>query len=530
MTKALFKKQMMEVFSWIYQNKKTGKNRSVQGVVLYVLLYLLVFGMLGEMFWMTADMLCEPLVQAGFAWLYFALMGMISVALGVFGSVFNTYASLYQAKDNDLLLAMPVLPSRILLIRLSGVFMMGLMYELIVMIPAVLVYFLRADVGAVAVIFTLLIPLVLAILVLTLSAVLGWLVAVISSRLKNKNVIVVFLSLIFIALYYYVYGRAYQILGMIAANPQAVGDKVRSILYPFYHMGLAAEGNMVSMLIFTGIVGAFFALVYVILSRSFLGIATSNRGTVKVQYTERFTEKKSISQALLGKELKRFLGSSNYMLNCGLGIVIMIVGAVALLIKADVVRTMIHEILRNQEITALIAAAAICMFTSMNDITAPSVSLEGNNLWLVQVFPISAKQVLMAKLKLHLILTLVPAAVLTAAVEWVIKPSVPFAVMIPLAAAAFIVLMAEFGLFMNLKMPNLTWTSEIVPIKQSLNVMIALFGGWAVVVGLAAAYYFLRNVLSPLAYLMAATVVIAVVDVILLRWISGRGARILETL
>ena len=193
MTKALLKKQMMEVFSWIYQNKKTGKNRSVQGVVLYVLLYLLVFGMLGGMFWMTADMLCEPLVQAGFGWLYFALMGMISVALGVFGSVFNTYASLYQAKDNDLLLAMPVLPSRILLIRLSGVFMMGLMYELIVMIPAVLVYFLRADVGAAAVIFTLLIPLVLAILVLTLSAVLGWLVAVISSRLKNKNVIVVFL-------------------------------------------------------------------------------------------------------------------------------------------------------------------------------------------------------------------------------------------------------------------------------------------------------------------------------------------------
>ena len=60
--------------------------------------------------------------------------------------------------------------------------------------------------------------------------------------------------------------------------------------------------------------------------------------------------------------------------------------------------------------------------------------------------------------------------------------------------------------------------------------MIALFGGWAVVVGLAAAYYFLRNVLSPLAYLMAVTVVIAVVDMILLQWICGKGARILETL
>lgn len=520
----------MEVFSWIYQNKKTGKNRSVQGVILYSLLYLLVFGMLGAMFWMTADMLCEPLVQAGFAWLYFALMGLISVALGVFGSVFNTYSSLYQAKDNDQLLAMPVLPSRILLIRLSGVFMMGLMYELIVMIPAVLVYFLRADPGALAVIFTLLIPFVLAILVLTLSAVLGWLVAIISSKLKNKNVVVVVLSLVFIAAYYYVYVQAYQILGTIAANPQAVGDKIRTILYPFYHMGLAAEGKLSSMLIFTGIVGGLFALVYVVLSRSFLGIATSNRGTAKVQYKERFTEKQSVSQALLGKELKRFLGSATYMLNCGLGIVMMIVGAIALVIKADVVRTMIHEIFRNQEIIALIAAAAICMFVTMNDITAPSVSLEGKNLWLMQVFPISGKQVLMAKLKLHLILTLVPAAVLTAAVEWVIKPSLPYAVLIPLAVAAFILLMGEFGLFMNLKMPNLTWTSEVVPIKQSMSVMIVLFGGWAAVVGLGAVYYFLRNLMSPMIYLVVAVFVVTVVDVILMKWICGRGARIMEML
>ena len=33
---------------------------------------------------------------------------MIALALGIFGSVFNTFASLYQAKDNDLLLSLPI--------------------------------------------------------------------------------------------------------------------------------------------------------------------------------------------------------------------------------------------------------------------------------------------------------------------------------------------------------------------------------------------------------------------------------------
>ena len=278
MTKALFKKQMMEVFSWVYRNRKSGKNRSKKGILAYILLYLFLFAFLGGVFYMVAGMLCAPLAAAGLGWLFFALMGLMAVALGVFGSVFSTYSSLYRAKDNDLLLSMPVPAAKILLVRLSGVFAMGLLYELIVMIPTVIVYFMAAQPSALGVIFTLLIPLVLSILILTLSCLLGWVVALVSGKLKNKNVIVVLLSLAFIAAYYYFYAQAYSILQGILANPQAVGSKIRSILYPSYQMGLAAEGRALPMLLFTAIVAALFAIVYLALSRSFLKLATANRG------------------------------------------------------------------------------------------------------------------------------------------------------------------------------------------------------------------------------------------------------------
>ncbi len=52
----------------------------------------------------------------GYGWLYYALMGLLALAFGVFGSVFSTYAGLYQAKDNELLLSMPIPPRRILLV------------------------------------------------------------------------------------------------------------------------------------------------------------------------------------------------------------------------------------------------------------------------------------------------------------------------------------------------------------------------------------------------------------------------------
>jgi len=451
--------------------------------------------------------------------------------LGVFGSVFNTYASLYKSKDNDLLLSMPVPPSKILLIRLSGVYFMGLMYELIVMIPALIVWLQTAKVGVSGVICTLLIPLVLSFLILVLSALLGWLVALVSDRLKNKNVVVVLLSLIFIAAYYYFYSHALAIIQSILANPQMIGNRVRSILYPLYHMGLAAEGSLLSMLIFTVIVSVLFAVVFWMLSRNFLKIATANRGEAKTQYKEKRTAARSVSQALLYKELRRFLGSASYMLNCGLGIVIMLVSAAALVWKREAVQAMLYALFPgNQEMVFLSAAAAVCLLSTMNDITAPSVSLEGKNLWLVQVFPVSGRQVLMAKLKLHLILTMIPAAVLIAAVEWVLKPTPGFAVLIPVAVALFILVMAEFGLFINVKKPNLHWTNEIIPIKQSIGVMLSLFGGWALTLALIGGYYLTARLLSPLAYLAVVALLLFAADAGLLHWLRTRGAEIFENL
>ena len=184
----------------------------------------------------------------------------------------------------------------------------------------------------------------------------------------------------------------------------------------------------------------------------------------------------------------------------------------------------------SKAMTSLLAAAAICMIASMNDISAPSVSLEGKNLWLLQSLPVAGRQVLMAKLKLHLALTLFPAVVLLAAVEIVLKPALAFAILIPVSVFAFILFMAAFGLFIGVKAPNLTWTSEVVPIKQSLSVTVALFGGWAAVAVLAGGWFLLRHVLDAAVYLLLAAVLLLVLGLLLIGWLRHRGGEIFETL
>ena len=529
MTKALFKKQLMEVFAWVYKDRKSGKIRTAKSIAVYVVLYLFLFGFLGSVFYIAADSLCKPLLTVQMGWFYWCLMGLISIFLGVFGSVFNTYSSLYSAKDNDLLLSMPIPTSKILLVRLFGVYAMGLMYELIVMVPTVIVWFLNAPFSVIGTVCVVLIPFVLSVFVLVLSAVLGWVVALIAGKLKHKNIITVFISIAFIAAYYYVYGKAYSILQTLLANAEAVGKKMKSVLYSLYQMGLAAEGNILSMVIFTAIIGALFLVVYLVLARSFLGLATANKGSVKKEYKGQKQKEKSVSGALLQKELRRFLGSANYMLNCGLGIIFMPVAAVMLFWKAGTVREFL-ALPFLQNILPLLAVAGICMIATMNDMTAPSVSLEGKNLWLVQSFPVDSRQVLWAKLKLHLILTLIPAMPLIVAVEWLIKPNLIFGVLIPVAVVLFVLLMGTLGLCVNLKMPNLNWTSEIVPIKQSMSVMIALFGGWAIIVAFAVVYFLLDSIFSPLWYLAAVSVILVVACIVLLHWLFTKGTKIFEKL
>ncbi len=526
MTRALLKKQMLEVFSWLYRDRKSGKIRSKGSIALYALLYLFLFGMLASVFFSAATMLCEPLVQSGLTWLYFALMGLISIALGAFGSVFNTYSSLYQAKDNDLLLSMPIPTRAILLARLTGVYALGLMYELIVMLPTLLVYYLAGSPSPLSVVLSLLLPPLLSVVVLTLSCVLGWVVALISSRLRRKNAAIVALSLAFLAAYFYLYGRAYEMLQGILADAQAVSEGIRTALYPLYLMGKGAQGSILAMLGFAAIVLALFGVVYLLLSRSFLRLTFSSRTAARVRARKTGSLKAgSVSGALLRKELRRFLGSSVYMLNCGLGVVMMPVAAVALLLKADAVRNMLSILPGAEGFLPLIAAAGVCALISMVDLTAASVSLEGKTLWLVQSLPVTGWQVLRAKVQLHLLLTLPPVLLLCICTAIALRLLPLQAMLLFCIAAGFALFSALFGLALNLRLPVMHWTNETVPVKQSASVLLSLFGAWAAVGVLCILYATLQNFVNPEIFLLLAASLLGLSALALYGWIKKYGAR-----
>lgn len=529
---ALLKKQLLETFSGFLQNRKTGKSRKGAALVGFIILYIFLFFMIGVMFFTAASSMCEPLSQAGLGWLYFALMGLLSIMFGILGSVFNTYASLYKSKDNEFLLSLPIPPRFILIARLLSVGLWSFVYVGVVFIPTIIVFWLKTSPTFLAVVFDVILILLLAIFVLTLSCILGWVVAKIAGKLKNKNIVTVAASLVFIALYYWLYSKAYSYLQFIISNADAIGQKIRGVAYPLYLMGKMGEGDFVSAVLFALIIAAFFVIVFLVLSRTFIKIAASNHAAAKTKYKEKSVKGKSRDGALLQKEFRRYLGSPTYMLNCSLGSVMILILGVVVLVKSDIIQKVLFSLSENAgpSLIPFVICIALCVAASMNDVTAPSISLEGKNIWIAQSLPVSAWQVLKSKIKLHLWLTEIP--VLFCSVCFVISArlsglSAFFVILIPLI---FVLLSASFGLFLNLKMPNLTWTNEAAPVKQSLCVTIALFSGMIFQAVVGAVYFLLRNFVSVEIFLLILALLVSFLSGLILGWLKTKGARIFERL
>lgn len=525
------KKQLFEIFRSYFYDAKKNKARTRGATIGYIVLFvLLMAGLLGGMFGVLSHTMCGPLAALDMDWLYFVIMGMMAVFLGAFGSVFNTYSGLYLAKDNDLLLSMPIPVRVIMTSRLLSVYLMGLMYSGIVILPAILVYWFTVPVTAGRILGGVVLLVDISLFVLTLSCVLGWVVAKISLKLKRKSSITVVVSLVFFGLYYFVCFRSQAMITDLLLNAEDVGNKIRGI-YPLYLFGRVACGDGVAMLIVSAVVIALLALVWYLIARSFLKIATASGNTAKVVYHEKAVKQASIDTALLRKELGRFTASPLYMLNCGLGTVFLLVLAVLALIKGREIFLMMNALFAGGEgFVTVLAALCLCLLAGSNDISTPSVSLEGKSLWIAQSLPIAPWQALRAKLRLHLLVTEVPLVVCAACVAAVSGAALPEIIMMVVTPMVYVVLTAAFGLFMGLKRPNLNWTSEVAPIKQGLAVFLSMFGGWLVAAALGFLYYALMARVGAVAFLLAATVLFAVLALVLLRWLKGRGAEIYQHL
>lgn len=530
----LLKKQMTEIFRAYFYNAKKNTKRSLLSTILFMILYgILMVGVMGGMFSYLALQLCRPFTQVHMEWFYFLLMSLIAIALGTFGSVFNTYSGLYLSKDNDLLLSMPIPARSILLARLASVYLMGFMYSAVVSLPTIIVYWVQVQANIWTVTGGIVLVLVLSFLVLFLSCVLGWCVAKISQKLKNKSLITVVVSLVFLGAYYFVFYKAQTVIMALLNHAVLYGDKVKEKAYLAYLFGRIGQGDGLAMLLYLLITLFLCGVTFLVMSKSFIHMVTMQESSAKKKYVEKRAKQRKPSMALLLKELGKFLSSPTYILNCGLGTVFSIILGVFVLVKKEDILSVVEWIWsdgKGNEAITIIAISTIIFTAAMNIMVVPSVSLEGKSIWIAQSLPVAPWEWLKAKMKLQIMTTLIPVLVCSICVVAAVSQSVEQTIAIIGIPALFVLFMTVFGMFLGISMPNLTWTNETAPIKQSISVIIALIGGWALGIGNAVLYFLWCHKIGVNAYVLLEGILLLVVTAAFSVWLKKRGAKLFAML
>lgn len=529
MLKALIRKQFSELFGNYFYNRKTGKPLSKKQTGLRFFGFAVLCLFLCACFAGVAFGAGQVL-EAGMDRLYFTLLGSAAIVFGTFGSVFNTYAGLYRAKDNDLLLSMPIYPRQILISRLIGVVGLAFLYSGMIWLPSIVVYcILAAPVSAAVIAADVFLWIVIAFFVSVLTCLLGWVVALIASKLKNKSFVIVLVSLTCLGLYYMVCFRMGDLFEGLLKNSAAVDSSLNTWARLLVCLGEGACGNITSMLIFTGVTAVLCAVCFAIMSKSFFRITLrSEPAGTKKAYKEEKTGRRDVKIALYMREMKMFTSSATYMMNCGLGLVMLPVLAVIMLVKADSIQVILSAIPSDipelQGIICPIALAAVSFFASLNLISTPSVSLEGNRLWVLRSLPVSGKQVLQAKLMLHVSLGTIPVCVSTLLFGIALRCTAAEIIIMIIFAFLFNAYSGLFGLIIGVRRPSFNWTNETYPIKQSANVLISMLACWAGSLIMPGLCWLGGRVMDQTLSLMLTTVLLAGICFVLLRVMNTRSA------
>jgi ABC-2 type transport system permease protein len=525
MLRSLVKIRLAMIFGAAVRISKGKKKRGPLTKALIALLALYVVGAFMLQFGMLFSGFCAPMHSAGYDMLYFALAGVIAFALIIIGSVFMTHSQLFEARDNELLLSMPIPPAVILTSRMLTLLAMDYLIEALVLIPAAVVYGITAAFSVSGIIIFAAASLLLPFPALALSCLVGWLIAVISRKFRAKSLIVTSLSVISLLLYFYFYIKINGYISYLVANGSAVTEAIHKAFLPAYLYGMAiSHGDMASLMQFFLFAAVPFLAVCLALSRAFIQIATNRTGIAKAGYRRRPLRVRGARSALVRKELRHFFSNPMYILNGAMGVLFTFILPIGILVKRDLFAVVIAEIPGLDRHIGPVIVLVLCGLTSTSIISAPSISLEGKNLWIAQSLPVDGSDVLLAKAYAHMIICM-PAILFAAAVLDImlaISPAMKAFVFI----APLLLTMAEalYGVAINLRFPRFDWISETEAIKQGASTLIAIFSAIGMIAGAALLYtQALSGSISAELYILLLCVLLAAVSLFLFKYLKGKG-------
>lgn len=417
-----------------------------------------------------------------------AVFMMAASVMALITTIYKTNGLLFGFKDYDLIMSLPVKTSTIIASRLMILYFMNLMFTALLMLPSSVVYAILANppiaFWPIMIICLLMVPLVPVVLATIVGSIISW----VSSHFKRKNGA----NIVFTLIALFAWMLFCMNMNGVAENIALYGDTIMNTLYGIYpltrlYMEAVTQFNVLSFLLFALISLGAFALFAVVVSKFFIRLnsaITANR--TKSNYKMQALKITSPKKSLLKKEFKRITSSSNYMLNSCMGLIMAVVASALVLIIGPmqalsfVGYDRILEQVNFSGTLASLASMALSFFAVLTCPSAASISIEGKSLWIMKSLPVKARDIIMSKLKVNLILVAVAIVISATLLNIALKPDPLHAILLYLTPLVYGLFTSFAGISLNLKYPNFNWNNELEVIKRGKPMSIMVMVGMVI--------------------------------------------------
>lgn len=448
----------------------------------------------------------------------------------LFTSIYKVKGVLFGFKDYDIVMSLPVKTWVVVASRLMLLYLINMVFVLSLLVPNYIIYGIMAKPSPVFYVLSMVSLLFIPIIPIIIASILGVILAVISAGFKYSNVIhmiLMFASIILI----FVVSFQMQDESQFMEFGTLIRDKMVEV-YPlaaWYLKGII-DYDILSYVAF--LVVSFLALIVfsIIVGRYFKWMNTAmsaKRTTTNYQVKE--LKKSGQLKALFKKEAKRYFSCTIYVFNTAFGLVLMLIGAIALLFFKSEQIEQILDIPAAAGMLKDMVPYLMSFMVGMVAITASSISLEGKNIWILKSSPISANTILGAKIIFSLSLT-IPVSFLTALIAgFGLKMSFLNFLLTILLPIAYCYLTAVLGLVINLKLPMLEWKNETVVVKQSAASMLGTLSSF-LTVGIPFVLLIVVDGMNKMAFGFGTVVVVLLVSGLLQSYLNNQGGKLINRL
>ncbi|MDR2931129.1 MAG: hypothetical protein LBV06_09540 [Propionibacteriaceae bacterium] len=510
--------------------RRRGKsNRSIGVLSMFVILLALIVAYST----LVAHSLAVATQPAHLEWLVLAF-GLAFASFLIFVTSMYTFdALLFSSTDTDQLFAYPVAKWVIIVSKISGLVIQNWIMAAAIFLPCVGVYAYFTHPGPVFYLYAVICWVIVPGVPLCAMGMVSYVVGLVASGTRFKQYLNIVLTLGLMA------GLILSInvgLRRLTGSITSV-DVLMPALERYYPpIGYAASamrtGSAVDLLIAIAWNILPFIALAALIARSYASIRSRTATAHRSRTTHVGYQSNSVGRALLRKEVGRLLGSPTYLLNTCIGAPLLVVVAAL----GGNLGNQMHAVVALLEHYGLpTAAVTLILFglvLSITNTAAPSISLEGRDLWILQSLPVSARSVLRAKLALHCLL--IGTFVIVAAILSGVTMRTGFMGMVTTVVPSLLLvgLSGHLGLILNLRHHAFDFANDTQVVKSSASVLLTMLFMAVVVVTCCTAYWLFGTVLgiSFTAYWWGLVVLLAAANVVGHHYLMTAGVRQFERL